>query len=117
MSQDFNKSQDEFIVYRQNGKCGNCGKNLTEVTKIHLHHVLNRKDGGAGIVENGVMLCGKCHLHVHSYDYRKSILIYRNEFKYANWEKNSEYKAKKRVNLLKIQKRDLINLINNMKGK
>jgi len=28
MSLKFNKSQDRFIIYRQNGRCGNCGRDL-----------------------------------------------------------------------------------------
>jgi len=68
MAQEFNESQKQFVIYRQNAKCGNCGENLAEVMKIELHHVLNKKDGGAGIVENAVMLCGECHLHIHNYD-------------------------------------------------
>jgi len=96
VSSKFNKSQDKFVIYRQNGKCGNCGKNLSEAIKIELHHILNQKDGGAGIVENAVMLCGECHLHIHDYNTKKSVLIFRDEFKYANWDKNSEYKGRKK---------------------
>ena len=107
MSLDFNKSQDKFIIYRQDGRCGNCGKDLKKATKIHLHHVLNKKDGGAGIVENGVILCGECHIHVHDYNTRKSVLVFRNEFKYANWEKNIEYKGKKQGKEVEFTKRTL----------
>jgi len=107
MSLDFNKSQDKFIIYRQDGRCGNCGKDLKKATKIHLHHVLNKKDGGAGIVENGVILCGECHIHVHDYNTKKSVLVFRNEFKYANWEKNIEYKGKKQGKEVEFTKRTL----------
>jgi len=107
MSSKFNKSQEKFIIYRQNGKCGNCGKNLAEATKIELHHVLNQKDGGAGIVENAVMLCGECHLHIHNNNFQESILIFRNEFKYANWDKNSEYKGRKKGKEVEFTKKTL----------
>lgn len=107
MSLDFNKSQDKFIIYRQDGRCGNCGKDLNKATQIHLHHILNKKDGGTGIVENGVILCGKCHIHVHNYNTRKSILVFRDEFKYANWEKNVEYKGRKKGKEVEFTKQTL----------
>lgn len=107
MSLDFNRNQDKFIIYRQDGRCGNCGKNLNEVTKIHLHHVLNKKDGGTGIVENGVILCAECHLHVHNYNTQKSILVFRSEFKYANWDRNIEYKGRKKGKEVEFTKKTL----------
>jgi len=96
MTRNFNQSQKKFIWSRQNNRCGNCGKNLLEEVNMEYHHILNYKDGGASIVENAVLLCDKCHLHVHNYNFKKSILIYREQFMYANWEKNSEYKSRKK---------------------
>ena len=95
---NFNKSQDKFIIYRQDGRCGNCGIDLKdeEVEAIHLHHVLNKKDGGAGVVENGVILCAKCHTHVHNYNTKQSVFVFRKEFKYANWDRNMQYKGRKK---------------------
>lgn len=107
MAQEFNESQKQFVVYRQDSRCGNCGENLAESMKIELHHVLNKKDGGAGIVENAVMLCGECHLHIHNYDTKKSILVFRSEFKYANWKKNSEYRGRKKGKEVKFTKQTL----------
>jgi len=95
---NFNKSQDKFIIYRQDGRCGNCGIDLKdeEVEAIHLHHVLNKKDGGTGVVENGVILCAKCHTHVHNYNTKQSVFVFRKEFKYANWDRNMQYKGRKK---------------------
>jgi len=107
MSSKFNKNQDRFVIYRQNGKCGNCGKDLAEAATIELHHVLNQKDGGAGIVENAVMLCGECHLHIHNNNFQESVLIFRSEFKYANWDKNSEYKGRKKGKEVEFTKKTL----------
>lgn len=107
MPLNFNKSQDKFIIYRQNGKCGNCGRDLNEAKEIHLHHVLNKKDGGAGIVENGVVLCSDCHIHVHNYNTKKSVFVFRDEFKYANWDKNIEYKGRKKGKEVEFTKKTL----------
>jgi len=98
MPLNFNKIQDQFIIYRQDGRCGNCGIDLKdeEVEAIHLHHVLNKKDGGAGVVENGVILCAKCHTHVHNYNTKQSVFVFRKEFKYANWDRNMQYKGRKK---------------------
>lgn len=96
MSQQFNDSHKKFVTYRQDGKCGNCQKDLAEEIDIAFHHILNQKDGGAGIIENCVMLCGQCHLHVHNENFQQSVLVYRQQFKYANWERNSEYKGRKK---------------------
>jgi len=116
MSLKFNKSQDEFVIYRQNGKCGNCGQDLNEATKIELHHVLNQKDGGARIVENAVILCHECHLHVHNYDTKQSVLIFREQFKYANWDKNSEYKSRKKGKEVEFTKKKLDQFDKHYKG-
>ena len=96
MSRHFNNSQKVFIWHRQNGCCGNCGQNLSNETDIEYHHVLNYKDGGASIVENAVMLCELCHLHCHDYDYKKSVFVFRQQFTYANWPANRDYKGRKK---------------------
>ena len=109
MPLNFNKSQDQFTIYRQDGRCGNCGIDLKdeEVEAIHLHHVLNKKDGGAGVVENGVILCAKCHTHVHNYNTKQSIFVFRKAFKYANWDRNSQYKGRKKGKEVEFTKETL----------
>jgi len=107
MTRDFNNSQKTFIYSRQKGCCGNCGANLSDEVDIEYHHVLNHKDGGASIVENGVMLCKACHLHCHDYDFSKPVLIYRDEFKYANWQENSYYKSRKKGREVEFTKETL----------
>jgi len=92
---------------RQEGKCGCCGDDLKEEVDIEYHHILNYKDGGASIVENGVMLCEKCHLHCHNYDFKKSVLIFRAEFGYANWDENQFYKGRKKGKEVEFTKKTL----------
>lgn len=90
---------------------------MGEAMKIELHHVLNQKDGGAGIVENAVMLCGECHLHIHDNNFKKSVLVFRSEFKYANWDKNPEYKGRKKGKDVEFTKKTLDDLDKQYKGK
>jgi len=48
MSLKFNRSQDRFIVYRQNGRCGNCGGELKYVAQQYQNSV----DGVVEYVES-----------------------------------------------------------------
>jgi uncharacterized protein YukE len=104
---NFNNSQKTFIWNRQKGRCGSCGADLSDEVDIEYHHVLNCKDGGVAIVENGVMLCEACHLHCHDNDFTKPISIFRSEFKYANWEENRYYKGRKKSKEVEFTKATL----------
>lgn len=117
MSRSFNNSQKTFIWNRQKGLCGSCSQNLFDEVDIEYHHILNYKDGGASIVENAVMLCEGCHLHCHDYNFRKSVLIYRAEFKYANWEENSFYKGRKKGKEVEFTKKTLDDFDKHYEGK
>ena len=46
--------------------CIFCGRPL--MSGAHLHHVKRRSQGGAGIEENLVTLCWKCHAELHNGD-------------------------------------------------
>ncbi len=107
MSRSFNNSQRIFIWSRQNSKCGSCGKSLAKEVDVEYHHILNYKDGGASIVENAVMLCAECHSHCHDYNFQKSVLVYKAEFKYANWEENSFYRGRKKGKEVEFTKKTL----------
>jgi len=104
---NFNNSQKTFIWSRQKGICGICGADLSDEVDIEYHHVLNCKDGGMGIVENAVMLCEVCHLHCHDNDFKKPVLVFRTEFKYANWEENSYYRGRKKGKEVEFTKKTL----------
>jgi len=104
---NFNNSQKTFIWSRQKGLCGSCGADLSDEVDIEYHHVLNCKDGGVAIVENGVMLCEACHLHCHDNDFKKALLVFRAEFKHANWEENSYYKGRKKGKEVEFTKKTL----------
>ena len=104
---NFNNSQKTFIWSRQKGLCGSCGADFSREADIEYHHVLNCKDGGVAIVENGVMLCEACHLHCHDNDFKKPVLVFRSEFKYANWEENSYYRGRKKGKEVEFTKKTL----------
>jgi archaellum component FlaC len=107
---NFNDSQKTFIWNRQKGRCGSCGADLSNEVDIKYHHVLNCKDGGVAIVENGVMLCEICHLHSHDNDFTKPVFVFRSEFKYANWKDNIYYKGRKKGKDVEFTKATLNNL-------
>ena len=46
--------------------CIYCGRPL--MSGAHLHHCKRRSQGGAGIEENLVTLCWKCHAELHNGD-------------------------------------------------
>ncbi len=89
----FTPKQKTYLWYRQNGRCGMCGRSLEDVTKhdTHAHHVFKWDDGGATTVMNGVMLCRECHDQAHNHSqFKQSIVIPRSEFPHANWDKDGE---------------------------
>ncbi len=104
---NFNDSQKTFIYSRQKGLCGSCGDDLSDEANMEYHHVLNCKDGGAAIVENGVMLCPVCHQHSHYNNFRASISVFRAEFEYANWVDNHYYRGRKKGEAVAFTKETL----------
>ncbi|NOQ35412.1 MAG: hypothetical protein GQ569_05890 [Methylococcaceae bacterium] len=89
----FKDIQKLCIFERQRGQCGYCACSMTdEADSGFYHHVLRHHDGGATNLENGVLLCGGCHLFVHAGNTKIEVTMPRVKFKYANWEENPIYK-------------------------
>jgi RNA-directed DNA polymerase len=55
-----------YLWLGQDGKCLVCGQSLTLEAGWHVHHLLWRSHGGAGTVDNLVLLHPNCHRQVHS---------------------------------------------------
>ena len=97
---EFSYKKRVFIWHRQNGRCGDCGKEIY-AKEFAIHHVLNCKDGGKGHIDNGVLLCKECHDNVHgNANFGKSILVPRSDFKYANWSAYAETEYKRKIERL-----------------
>ena len=106
----FNNSQKNFVLARQKARCGNCGKHLQDEPDIEFHHLLKQQEGGAGIVENCVLLCAACHLHIHNHNFKQPLFVYRHEFIYANWQGNKDYKGRKKGKSVEFTKDRLAEL-------
>lgn len=46
------------------GKCMKCGA-LPDFRGLSLHHLVFRSQGGEGIKENLILVCGRCHSQFH----------------------------------------------------
>ncbi|HBN7245170.1 TPA: group II intron reverse transcriptase/maturase [Escherichia coli] len=56
-------------LYReQKGKCGLCGKLMTQETGWHDHHIVYRMNGGSNALSNRVLLHPVCHIRLHALD-------------------------------------------------
>jgi RNA-directed DNA polymerase len=55
-----------YLWERQNGICPVCSQKITDLTKWHNHHIVQRSDGGSDRVENRVLLHLNCHRQVHN---------------------------------------------------
>jgi len=49
---------------RDRNQCMNCGKN-DEQTKLDVHHIVPRGQGGSDRISNLVLLCRQCHDAAH----------------------------------------------------
>ena len=54
------------VATNQNWSCPICGDHLLNGEKLHTHHIVQRKNGGADNEENLIHLHQACHRHVHS---------------------------------------------------
>ncbi len=54
------------IAKNQNGLCPKCGESLFNDAELHVHHVIQRKDGGKNTYENLVLVHLYCHQQEHS---------------------------------------------------
>ena len=61
----FSESQKRTMYERQNKKCNSCGKEFP-IEKLEAHHIVEWQDGGRTIIDNGEMLCSKCHKAEHN---------------------------------------------------
>ena len=56
----FSPDEKELIYYRDEKKCHFCKREVPWV-EAEIHHVLPHSEGGKTILENGVLVCQKCH--------------------------------------------------------
>lgn len=52
-------------LFRDSGRCQDCGQ---KAHRVHVHHIVPRKDGGPDILENLTTLCPDCHAKRHGAD-------------------------------------------------
>jgi hypothetical protein len=48
-----------FVLKRDKSTCQVCG--LVKGSKLHVHHILKRVDGGPDTPDNLILVCPKCH--------------------------------------------------------
>jgi hypothetical protein len=65
-SRTFTPAQRKALVLRDKG-CVLCGR---PAAHCEAHHVRHWIDGGETSVENGALLCHRCHTRVHEGGYR-----------------------------------------------
>lgn len=51
----------QVVLDRDSYSCVLCGK--TKPSRLHVHHILKRKDGGTHHIDNLVTVCPSCHVH------------------------------------------------------
>lgn len=60
----FSLQQRRLIFRRDKGKCKICKKNLSfGKSNTQFHHLDKYREGGKTLLENGVLVCKKCHLN------------------------------------------------------
>ena len=55
----------EYVRCRDGYKCRKCHHKGDSDTKLEIHHIIQRKDGGSDIPDNLVTLCHECHAALH----------------------------------------------------
>lgn len=53
-----------FVLSRDNYKCQHC-KEKSKNSKLEVHHIVYRSNGGSDEQENLITLCGSCHYKLH----------------------------------------------------
>lgn len=74
ISQTYNPSgegygnQKAYILARDNHTCRNCGavSSVTNYVELHVHHKIERNQGGTNRANNLITLCLKCHTAHHA---------------------------------------------------
>lgn len=56
-----------YILYRDGHICQHC-KGTSKDTRLHVHHIIFKRDGGSDTQENLITLCETCHDQVHHGD-------------------------------------------------
>jgi hypothetical protein len=56
----FTKYVRDQVKEHFNHTCQECG-----CKGIHIHHVCFRSQGGRGVFSNALLVCNKCHKHIH----------------------------------------------------
>ncbi|MCB0593177.1 MAG: HNH endonuclease [Phaeodactylibacter sp.] len=54
-----------IIFRRQTGKCPMCNQVITKQTGWHIHHKIERNQGGKDSLDNLLMLHPNCHYQAH----------------------------------------------------
>jgi len=51
----------KLVIKRDKGYCKGCG---IQTTKVQVHHIKPRRQGGSNRLSNLVSLCGRCHMTI-----------------------------------------------------
>ncbi|RLI76939.1 hypothetical protein DRP05_11675 [Archaeoglobales archaeon] len=67
----------DWLLRRANYRCERCGDSKY---KLHIHHIIPRKDGGKHTPENLIVLCPSCHqyaewLYNNGFEVSREILM------------------------------------------
>ena len=60
----FSSVMREIIYYRDNKKCDSCVETV-KWCDAEIHHKLAHSNGGKTTLDNGVLMCQKCHRELH----------------------------------------------------
>lgn len=80
------ENMKSYVLTREKGKCQLCGKTVFG-SKINLHHIIQRKDGGTDKANNMALLHEICHDKIHK--------------KGLNLAKNKQFKESAFMNIIK----------------
>lgn len=103
---DIPKNTRDYILQRDEHKCQICGRE----TKLHIHHMTKRIDGGNHEPDNLITLCESCHRYVETLDVERATKgCYKNALKYYDLEDQ-----KRHITFDEIH-RELLNIYNKCK--
>jgi hypothetical protein len=54
-----------YLMAREKGKCQLCGKEFSKGNPSHIHHIIERANGGTDRAKNLALLHKKCHIQLH----------------------------------------------------
>jgi hypothetical protein len=69
-----------YLFARENGRCQVCGKEFEKGTPSHIHHIVEKSNGGTDRVKNLSILHKKCHIQLH----KKGIKLKPNKIYKSN---------------------------------